>query len=283
MRKILPLTIAGLALAGSPALSAAEITVSITNLTQGMHFTPRLLVAHTGDVSLFTVGEAAGPQLQRLAEGGAIGEAGDDDPDDFASLLESEGVANLTAWQTFGGLVSPATTSADYTFDTEDYPLLSLAAMLIPTNDAFVGLNSWSIPTTPGTYTVYLNAYDSGTEANDEINSATTTLTLAEGSFGGAPGAPGMAAPPPTQGQLGSAAVGVTGSVDGDSYTPAAGEGAVHIHRNALGDTNLEGGISDLDPRVHRWLNPVAKMTITVPVPDGSDESSALTFEAEVE
>ena len=264
MKNLLGVAIAGIALSTAPFATAADITVNITNLTQGMHFTPRLLVAHTDAVSLFKVGTEASPQLQRLAEGGAVGTADDDDADDFGSLLESDGVADLTAWQTFGGLVNPASTSADYSFDTEDFPLLSMAAMLIPTNDAFVGLDSYKIPTEPGTYTVYLNAYDSGTEANDEINSATTELTLASGSFGGAPGAPGMAAPDPTQGNLDSGAIGVTGSVDGAAYTPAAGEGAVHIHRNALGDTNTEGGISDLNPTVHRWLNPVAKLVITV-------------------
>lgn len=265
MKNLLGVAIAGLALSTATQVSAAEIKVTITNLTQGMHFTPRLLVAHEPAVSLFKVGTEASPQLQRLAEGGAIGAADDDDADDFGSLLESDGVADLTAWQAFPGLVNPASSSAEYTFDTEDFPLLSMAAMLIPTNDAFVGLDSYAIPTEPGTYTVYLNAYDSGTEANDEINSAQTTLTLVSGSFGGAPGAPGMAAPDPTQANLNAGALGVTGSVDGDVYTPAAGEGAVHIHRNALGDTNTDGGISDLNPTVHRWLNPVAKVTITVP------------------
>jgi hypothetical protein len=38
----------------------------------------------------------------------------------------------------------------------------------------------------------------------------------------------------------------------------------VHIHRGVLGDTDDSGGISDLDSRVHRWLNPVAELVITV-------------------
>ncbi len=42
-------------------------------------------------------------------------------------------------------------------------------------------------------------------------------------------------------------------------------DGPVHIHRNALGDTDLEGGASDLDSTVHSWLNPVAKVVVTVP------------------
>lgn len=38
----------------------------------------------------------------------------------------------------------------------------------------------------------------------------------------------------------------------------------VHIHRGNLGDTNPTGGPSDLDSRLHRWLDPVAKVQVTV-------------------
>jgi hypothetical protein len=31
-----------------------------------------------------------------------------------------------------------------------------------------------------------------------------------------------------------------------------------------VGDTDLEGGISDLDVGIHRWQNPVAEMIIEV-------------------
>ena len=46
---------------------------------------------------------------------------------------------------------------------------LSIVAMLLPTNDGFVGLDALQIPRWRGTYTYYLNGYDAGTEANDEI------------------------------------------------------------------------------------------------------------------
>lgn len=38
----------------------------------------------------------------------------------------------------------------------------------------------------------------------------------------------------------------------------------VHIHPGNLGDDDLEAGISDLNNTVHRWLNPVAMLTVTV-------------------
>lgn len=244
---------ATLFLAGSA--HAAEITVSITNLTQGMHFTPRILIAHTAAVDLFEAGTAASAGLTAIAEGG--------DTSVTANALDAA-FAGDQRNQTFGGLVAPATTSADYTFETNDHPYLSLATMLIPTNDAFAGLDSWPIPTTPGTYTVNLNAYDAGTEANDEINSGNTTLTGPGGAALGGTGVPGMAAPAPTQAGLGTGATGVAIEAAGGVVPDSGAEGNVHIHRNVLGDGNASGGQSDLDATVHRWLNPVARLTITV-------------------
>jgi hypothetical protein len=116
--------------------------------------------------------------------------------------------------------------------------------MILPTNDGFVGLDSLAIPQTPGTHIFYLNAYDAGTEANDEL------LAI---NGGGVPGVPGMPGDP--GGNAGSGGVGVTTTEDNSM---------VHIHRGSLGDTDASGGISDLDSTVHRWLNPVAQLVIEV-------------------
>lgn len=248
--------------ATAPA-QAASLTVSITNLTAGFHFTPRLLVAHdlnAANTPLFQSGTVASDGLIAIAEGG--------NTTPLTETLNTDTSSQTN--QTFGGLVPPATTSPDYSFDSGTHTHLSLLSMLIPTNDAFVGLSNWKIPTEPGTYTVNINAYDSGSEANDEINSATTTLTVSDGEgFGGAPGRPGMATPPPTQPLLGSGGLGLGVSTANGVLTVSAdangGEGNVHIHRNGLGDANLAGGLSDLDATVHRWLNPVARLTVTVP------------------
>ena len=113
---------------------------------------------------------------------------------------------------------------------------------MLPTNDAFAGLNAIEIPVEPGTYTYNLSAYDAGTEANDELITG-----------GGAPGAAGIPADP--------------GGLTGTGGTGAAGADAnpnVHIHRNALGDTDNVAGPSDLDSRVPRWLNPVVRVVVTV-------------------
>ena len=134
------------------------------------------------------------------------------------------------------------TTNVDMNTDGTSNVMLSVVAMLLPTNDAFAGLNSMAIPTVPGTFVFNLPAYDAGTEANDELITG-----------GGAPGVAGIPADP--------------GGLTGTGGTGAAGTDAntnVHIHRNTLGDTNATGGASDLDSRVHRWLNPVVRVVVIV-------------------
>jgi hypothetical protein len=213
------------------AANAAEVDVSIQNLTGGSFFTPLIVAVHSHDVKLFEVGAAASASLQAMAEGGDIS--------GLSADLSAAGA--VTSENPAGGLLAPGmATSLTLTGDgTNDS--LSLAAMILPTNDGFVALNDWKIPESAGTYTLYLNAYDAGTEGNNEVVNGA-----------GTPGAPGIPADP--GGRAGSGASGID----------ATAEGYVHIHRGVLGDTDASGGVSDLDSRVHRWLNPVAKVTVTV-------------------
>ena len=219
-----------LALMSSMAL-AQTIDVKITNLTQGMHFTPLLVSAHTNSSTLFTAGEAATSALQSMAEGG-----------DIAPLVAASAAGAVNAENPAQGLLAPAMGTMVSDLDTGSNGLLSIVAMVLPTNDGFVGLDSWPIPSDAGTYTIYLNAYDAGSEVNDELLNTETG-----GAQDGIPGAPG--------GDSGTGGTGVT-SVESNN--------AIHIHRGNLGDTSLTGGVSDLDSRIHRWLNPVAKVVITV-------------------
>ena len=233
MNKTFKAAVAAAALAIVPAANATQFDVQITNLTNAIYYTPFLAGAHPAGTSLFTVGQPASPEIQAMAEGGDI--AG------LVTILDSIGgtvVANPA-----GGLLAP-TESTTFSMDTDGTAntLLTIVAMLLPTNDAFAGLNSIEIPTEPGTYVYDVPAYDAGTEANDELLTG-----------GGAPGAPGMPADPG-----GLTGTGCMGAAMADANT------TVHIHRGALGDTNATGGASDLDSRIHRWLNPVVRVTITV-------------------
>ncbi len=226
-------TLFGLALASTSILSQAQqLDITVTNLTQGIHYTPILIGAHDADTRLFNTGEMASTQLQAMAEGG-----------DISGLSEMLTMANADiVSDPAEGLLAP-TMSTSTTLDTTDGNMyLSIVSMMLPTNDGFIGLNSWMIPSDPGTYTIMLNAYDAGTEANDEIVNG-----------GGAPGAPGIPIAP--GGDAGTGAMGVT--VEESNYY-------IHIHRGSLGDDDLVGGKSDLDNTVHRWLNPVARVTVVV-------------------
>ena len=255
----------------SVSTHAVELQVYLTNLTQGMAFTPRLLVAHNENIDLFSAGTMASTPLAWVAEAGVIRDmdAAASAGQNFEWYLETAENAANNKWQVFGGLLAPATMSAAYTFDTEDMPYLSMVSMLIPTNDAFVGLDSIRIPTEPGTYTYDLNAYDAGTELNDEINPTGSTATeVGTGDALGAYGVPGMAGTgAPVVSSVGTGGTGVAAQIDGSNQVADGTDGPVHIHRNTLGDTNATGGNSDLDSRVHRWLNPVARITIVVPAP----------------
>lgn len=213
-------------------VSAADLEISITNLTHGNHFTPILITAHDDASHLFQSGEMASPALQKMAEGG-----------DIADLAAAAmGNNEITVENPAMGLLAAGAKTSGIMLDTQTMTHLSIVAMVLPTNDAFVGLDAWKIPTTAGTYTLNLNAYDAGTEANDEIING-----------GGMPGTPGIPAAPGGDGGTNG-----TGVMDGSSNTK------VHIHPGVLGDTDTAGGMSDLDSRIHRWLNPVARVIVVV-------------------
>lgn len=269
-----------LALSATGAANAVTVDVEITNLTNSMYFTPRLVVAHDSTVDTFEVGQDASSALAWVAEAGVIDDAQNaaSSGQNFEALLGPTDTDNGTnTWHRFGALLAPSTT-VSYPFDAMDFEYLSLVSMLIPTNDAFVGMDSVRIPTEPGTYTYYLNAYDAGSELNDELNATRTDITAVGGGALGGYAAPGMAGSgaPPIADSVGTGGTGVAVQVgfdeDGTALASATEvvngtDGPVHIHRNALGDTSDTAGASDLDSRVHRWLNPVARVVITVPAP----------------
>ena len=211
---------------------AAEIALEISNLTQGIYFTPLLVVGHGDNYHLFETGAAASAGLQSMAEGGALTDL----------VTEAEGLGAEMLTNPAEGLLAPAKQVAVASFDSKMNGYLSIAGMILPSNDGFVGLDSWPIPDQAGSYTLYLNAYDAGTEANDELITG-----------GGAPGVAGIPANP-----------GANGGTSGTGVTSTELTQMVHIHRGNVGDTDASGGASDLDSRIHRWINPVAKVVVTV-------------------
>lgn len=233
MKTSLKTALTAVCLLGAAQANATDFNVRIENLTNGIYFTPFLVAAHTEDSSLFTSGQPASASLQAMAEGG----------DTSGLITDLMGIGATISDNPAGGLLAPASSAnVDLNTDGTSNVRLSVVAMLLPTNDAFAGLNAIEIPTDPGTYVYDVPAYDAGTEANDELITG-----------GGAPGVAGIPADP-----------GGLGGTGGSGAAMADANPNVHIHRNALGDTDSMGGSSDLDSRVHRWLNPVVRVVVTV-------------------
>lgn len=233
MKFLSRVAIATATLLSMASVNAADINIRIVNLTNGIYYTPFLVAVHPSGENLFVTGQPASANLQAMAEGGSIA----------GLVTDMQALGATIAENPAGGPLAPATsTNVDLNTDGSSNTHLSIVAMLLPTNDAFAGLNAVEIPTEAGTYVYNVNAYDAGTEANDE------RLT-----GGGMPGVAGMPADPG----------GLAGS-GGSGAATADANSNVHIHRNTLGDTDNVAGASDLDSRVHRWLNPVVRVVVTV-------------------
>ena len=220
-------------IAGIPESSAAKTKtyeVTVTNLTPGQPITPPLLVTHSKDVSLFTVGEESSDDLQQLAENGN------------ASLLVEKlegksGVMDIVKGSV--GHLVPANDPGDtdlkhsetFTISAEgNMRYLSFANMLVCTNDGIAGIDSVRLPYFTEK-TVYAMAYDVRTEMNTEDFVDMVPPCAAES--------------------------GVSSSDKGTGATnPAIAEDGIIIpHPGVFGD-------DDLSQRSHGWDGPVVRIDI---------------------
>ena len=139
-------------------LASKNYEVSITNMTEAQAFTPFILATHMSSIRLFTPGEPATEELAELAEGGATGPL-----EALLSLYPGEVLDVVTS----AGLLMPGETVRLEISGDILRRRLSFAAMLIPTNDSFVGLNAMILPATSNS--ALAPAYDAGSEENDEL------------------------------------------------------------------------------------------------------------------
>ncbi len=181
--------------------NAGRYRVTVTNLTQAQTFTPILLATHQQGMRLFMAGDAADEALAQLAEGGDTGPLSD-------LLRNSPRVGQVL---NSGDLLPPGETVSIIVEGRKRFRNLSLAAMLIPTNDAFVALNGVALPRGHRSHTFTAVAYDAGSEINDEFCSS------------------------------------IPGGADcaGEGYDPTGGEGFIHVHAGIHGIGDLEASIYD--------------------------------------
>jgi len=190
--------------------------VTVTNLTRGQQFTPILVASHRSDVRLFEPGQPAGPGLQTVAEEGNVAPL-------TAELTARPGVLEVV---NSGALLDPGASVTIRVRTAARFDRVSVASMLIPTNDAFFALNGERIGPDSSSRTFTVVAYDAGSERNDE------TCASIPGPFFDECGGPGGGA------------------------APAGGEeGYVHVHAGIH-------GTGDISPAQRDWRNPVARITV---------------------
>ncbi len=210
----------GIAFAGglgnSLPANAGDFEVTITNLTRGQRFTPILVASHKAGVKLFALGQPASPELAILAEEG--------DTAPLTGLLAA--MPKVLDVTDSGALLNPGASVSLKVKTRGAFNHLSVASMLIPTNDGFFALNGIAGPWGRRMATHTSVAYDAGSERNDELCASIPGPSFAEC---GGPGGGGK----PTGGE----------------------EGYVHIHAGIH-------GIGDLNAADRDWRNPVAHIVI---------------------
>jgi len=158
MKKTVLVFIASL-LASSAVFAAGEKTyaVTVTNTTAGQAFTPIIAATHSTMISFFELGESASDELEMLAEGGNTMPLED---------LLGANASYTTDVVTTGDLLGPGESVTFYIEGRLRHDVLSFAAMLLPTHDTFVAVDSVPLPVRQSV--THAIAYDAGTEINDE-------------------------------------------------------------------------------------------------------------------
>lgn len=198
----------------------AEYEVTITNATRGQTFTPLAVLTHAAGIRLFRLGAPALSVLEIVAEEGNV--------DPLVTLARSVPSVVFDV-QTSGappaGFTAPGA-SKTVTVVAPVGAQLTLVAMLIPTNDAFVALNGVDLPRDFSPVTFDAIAYDSGTEINDELCASIPGPNFAECNGPGGGGAPTVGA-----------------------------EGYVHVHAGMH-------GVGDFNQAQRDWRNPTARVMV---------------------
>lgn len=150
-----------------------RITIKNTSDAGGSFTTPFYFGFHNGDFDLFDVGEAASPGLEALAEDGNFGPVAAErlgvDPDSQGTVVAGA-----------GGPIAPQEVTSGRITVTPTQTHVSFGAMILPSNDAFVGTDdAVQLFSESGRFlgaqTVVFeggDVYDAGTEFNTEEDAA---------------------------------------------------------------------------------------------------------------
>ncbi|OBU25368.1 hypothetical protein C0Z01_09015 [Photobacterium kishitanii] len=198
-----------------------KYTVTVTNLTNNQPLSPVIAIAYNNDYKLFSIGSPASISLEKLAESG-------DNSDYIASKETNKNVLDAISG---AGIILPGSSdTVSLTTSTNTDTYLSVASMLVNTNDGFIADNKQVLSTLAkgDSITVKLNVWDSGTEANSE-----TAATI-----------PGPA-----------------GEGEGFNSVRDDTQDQVTLHSGVI--TTEDGLTTSTLNSTHRFLNPAAQVTIT--------------------
>jgi len=150
----------------------ASFNVTVTNATNNQPLSPVALISHDSSYSAWSVGSAASTALEQLAEGGAN-----------TQLLSVSGI-NAMSVSGAGAIGPGGSETINIATGTSAQTELTIATMLVNTNDAFAGLASVDVSDLAVGESMTLNAkvYDAGTELDSE--SAGTMPGPADGGEG---------------------------------------------------------------------------------------------------
>jgi len=206
--------------------------VSLQNLTGGQPLSPPAAATHGEDIHMFQVGELATDELAEIAQNG------NEIPmvNLFDSLRMDDNVTDVVDVGrpiTPRGVVKGSFTDS-VTFMIRAHPgdRLSIATMLICTNDGFTGLDGAKLPK-QGTRVFLTNAYDAGREVKTEKQ-------------------PDLVEP-----------CSLLGPVVLPGVHPSPNFNPPIVPPNPIGMHAGIQGVGDLSVALHGWKDPVAKVAIT--------------------
>jgi len=160
---LLLLILTGLGLSGcNHEKGVAMYQVDLTNLTHQQPLSPLAVILHDQSFRIWNEGMPASEDIERLAEGG-----------DNSMLLQTV-TANQshTATASGSGLILPGhTDSVTISKKYRSNTALTIASMLVNSNDAFTGINAVDVTGIKANepLTLWAHALDAGTEGNDEL------------------------------------------------------------------------------------------------------------------
>ncbi|MBY6186213.1 spondin domain-containing protein [Marinobacter hydrocarbonoclasticus] len=144
-----------------PPVAMATYQLTVTNLTAAQPMSPLAAYLHDGNVSGWQIGESASTGLEQLAESG----------DGTEWLMEAENAGSLANGSGNDILMPGMSQTLELTLESPDAVALSLATMLVNTNDAYTGIDGLDLAALMAGDSMMrtLPAYDAGTEGNTEL------------------------------------------------------------------------------------------------------------------